>query len=198
MIRANLLPRPKEHLNVFGFRIDAEYFKETMLALLAVSVVALTCIAFEYFRAYRLAAASIDAEAIIASQSDHRRKTHEVALDLARLQALERATGILHNTGNDAALAIARIGNPFPAGTWLDAISVTNAGAFRLSGGARDIDSLSVAIRNLAHAGAGGASPAVDIADPDQGALRFTIRASGALAPGGSRASATMLGMAQR
>lgn len=176
MIRANLLPRPKEHVRILGLSLDAEYFKETLAALL---VTASVCALFgwvEFVRVRRLDADASRVERAIAAQSDQRRRVQALASELARLQSIERESRNLRRSGNDAALLIARTGNHFPPSTWLDSIASLKSGALRLSGEARDLGSLGSAADALERARPRGDSALlVDVARSQRGDFQFTI-----------------------
>jgi Tfp pilus assembly protein PilN len=148
MMRANLLPRPKEKVDVFGFELDAEYVRQSVAGLCLVAAVAALGIGIEYFRMQRLEAAIATERQALAANAAQSAEARRLAVDVARFQALARAADAFRRSGNDAAIGVARIGNALPDRVWLDALTRKGTG-YELSGTARSVDALGTTMHDL-------------------------------------------------
>jgi hypothetical protein len=173
MIRANLLPRPKEHITFFGLSLNGERLREALLGLLVVLFVALLGIGIELIRLQRLQGAASDAERFLSAQARERAEAKSLALDVARYQEYSREAQAMRDSGARAAVAIARIGNRTPAHVWLDSIAPTHQG-YGLTGQSKSIDSLGIAVLSLGRALPGERAALVSTEHHEGDTLRFT------------------------
>jgi hypothetical protein len=184
MMRANLLPRPKEMVSVFGLELDSEYLRQGLLGLAIVLAIAVIGIGIETLRLHRIEGTAIDQEAVLASRAAERSDAKRLALDVARYQEIAREEDSVRRSGAVAAVSIARIGNAVPARVWLDSLT-HDTGGFELIGGSRSVDALGGAMLELGAALAGHKAVLVNI-DNRNGSgdgVHFTARiASGAAA----------------
>jgi Tfp pilus assembly protein PilN len=139
VIRANLLPAAGTKLALFGLAIDPELLRALALAILWIVLAAAASGAVEGWRLHRVqdeARRQID----LARANDARRaEARSIALDLAHLQDVRAAAAELRDSGNEAALQIARVGNAIPQGVWLDRLS-WNAQTVELGGETSSIE----------------------------------------------------------
>ena len=177
MIRANLLPRPKETIALFGFELDGDYARQALVGFAVVIAVALLGIGIETMRTQRLEAAARDAESALAAHGPARIESQRLALDVARYQEIAREAAAVGRSGATAAIEIARIGNAVPERVWLDSLAHSPSG-FDLAGGTSSVDTLSGTILTLGDALPGRAASLVSIDNRDAGAagIRFTAR----------------------
>jgi Tfp pilus assembly protein PilN len=138
MIRANVLPRPKESISLFGIRVDSEYAREALGALGLSILIASIGLSLEAMRIAHLEADVAEQERAIVSRSIERAAAKELALETARYELIDRDARLYRTSGNAIAAQIARIGNRIPSGVWLDTIEHTNSG-YTVSGDARSI-----------------------------------------------------------
>ena len=201
MIRANLLPRPKETIALFGFELDGEYARQALIGFAIVVAIALLGIGIETLRTQRLEAAARDAESALAVRAPERIESQRLeaaardaesalaahgpariesqrlALDVARYQEIAREAAAVGRSGATAAIEIARIGNAVPERVWLDSLAHSPSG-FDLAGGTSSVDTLSGTILTLGDALPGRAASLVSIDNRDAGAagIRFAAR----------------------
>jgi hypothetical protein len=149
MIRANVLPRPKESLSLFGLRIDSEYAREALAALGLSIIVASIGLSLEAMRIAHLEAGVSEQERVIDARSFERASAKDLALETARYERIDRDARLYRSSGNDIALQIARIGNRVPSGVWLDTMEHTDSG-YTVSGDARSIARIGDAIAGFA------------------------------------------------
>lgn len=148
MIRANLLPQTHEAKRLFGIALDGRYLKAAAFALAAITLVALGGTAVEELRLRRLERAAVMLEDALTAKSGERRALERLALDVARYQEFAREATAFRDSGADAAIRVARIGNLLPADVWLDSIE-RDDGGLMLSGGSRTVDALGRTIATL-------------------------------------------------
>lgn len=175
MIRANLLPRPKETLSLFGLELDREYLRQALVGLAIVIGVALIGIAIEQLHIRHLAAQALDQETAIAADAPRRSQAKALANDVARYQEFARQAQFFHRSGADAAVAVAEIGNRVPGNVWLDGIAHTGTG-YDLTGGARSIDAVSGAILALGNALPGSDASLVNVQNKPDDGIAFSAR----------------------
>jgi len=177
MIRANLLPRPKENVRVFGFEFDAEYFRQALSACAVIVSVALIGIGIECLRIHRFEVTIASEEGVLATHTAQREQTKRLALDVARYQEFAREAEMFRRSGPEAAIAVARIGNAVPNRVWLDAID-RNAGAYQLSGVSTSVEALSGTILSLGRAlpASSASLVSIDNRGADGGGVKFSAR----------------------
>jgi Tfp pilus assembly protein PilN len=138
MIRANLLPRPKESVSFFGLQVDSEYARETLAALGLSVLVASIGFSLETLRIAHLEADVAAQERAIDARSTERASAKDLALETARYERIDRDVHRYRASGNAIAVQIARLGNRTPSNVWLDTMEHTESG-FTVSGRARSI-----------------------------------------------------------
>jgi hypothetical protein len=177
MMRANLLPRPKEMVAVFGLEFDAEYLRQALLGALVAIFVAAIGIGIETLRLHRIENAAGAEQTVLAERAPERDEAKRLALDVARYQEIAREEATVRRSGSLAAVSIARIGNAVPSRVWLDSIT-RDANGFELSGGARSVDALSNAMAGLGDAlpGRKAALVNIDHRDPTLDGVHFAAR----------------------
>lgn len=151
MIRANLLPRPKERVGFAGIDIDAEYLRQCACAIALIAIVTLVGVGIETFRLSHLRAAAESQNAVIAMNAPLRAKIASLALEVARYQNISREAHAFHRSGADVAIAIARIGNSIPANVWLTSLAHESLG-YDVVGGANTVDDLGGTMLSLGRA----------------------------------------------
>ncbi len=193
MMRANLLPRPKERVGLAGIDVDAEYLRQALFALAIVAIVALAGVGIESLRISRLEAAADEQDRIVASHAPMRAQIKALALEVARYQSFAREAQAYRRSGADAAIALARIGNSVPANVWLTSLEHQSAG-YDVVGGAESVDQLGSAMLSLGHAMPSSAATLVNIDNRErEGTVRFTARVGGtAIADAASAAAVRM------
>ncbi len=187
MIRANLLPRSKDSIGLFGLRLDAEYVRAVMLGFVIVVVVALLGTVIEEFRIARLTAALTQSQTFIDARSPERARAKRLALEVARYQEFARQTQLFRRSGADAAIAVARIGNGVPSGVWVDDIA-HQQNSYVLSGGSRSVSDISGAIFLLGHALPANTASLVDVQNRWRSDVLFDAR----IAPQGENLAPAM------
>lgn len=180
MIRANLLPRPKERIAVAGIDVDAEYVRQAFLGLCVVLAVVAIGVGIELLRISRFDAAAAAQEARIAADAPRRAQVKALALDVAHYQSFAREAQAYRRSGSDVAIALAKIGNSVPAQVWLDSLDRQNQ-EYTVAGGATSVDRLGGTIVSL-----GGALPQthaalvnLDNRQADGNGVHFTARIAG-------------------
>ncbi|MBD5655816.1 MAG: PilN domain-containing protein [Candidatus Eremiobacteraeota bacterium] len=151
MIRANLLPRPKENARIFGIEIDIAYLRQALAGLLTVALVAALGVGIEELAVHRLRADAMARETQLAARAGERAQSKQLALDVARYQAFAREADFFRRSGSVAALAVARIGNTVPPTVWLESLERDGDG-YTLTGGSNSVDVLSGALLALDNA----------------------------------------------
>jgi Tfp pilus assembly protein PilN len=149
MIRANLLPRPKETLSLFGLRLDSEYAREGIAALGLSVLVASVGFSLETLRIVHLESDVAEQERAVDFRSIEREAAKAVALETARYERVDRDAHFYRSSGNAIAVQIARIGNRIPNGVRLDAIEHAENG-FTVNGEARSIAAIGNAMTAFA------------------------------------------------
>ena len=175
MIRANLLPRPKEHVNLLGLSFDREHLREALAGLSLVLLVAFLGAGIEFLRLQRLQRAAADAERLLSVQAAERAEAKALALEVARYQEYSREAEAMRDSGARAAVAIARIGNGTPAHVWLDSIAPERQG-YGLTGQSKTIEALGVTVLSLGRALPGERASLVSTEHHEGQTLRFTAR----------------------
>jgi Tfp pilus assembly protein PilN len=145
MIRANVLPRPKESVSLFGIRVDAEYAREALGALGLSVLIAAIGFSLEAMRIAHLEADVANQERAIDARSVERSSAKNLALEAARYERIDLEARRYRSSGNAVAVQIARIGNRIPNGVWLDTMEHTDSG-YTVSGDARSIAGIGDAI----------------------------------------------------
>jgi len=138
MIRANLLPRPKESVSLFGLRVDSEYAREAIAALGLSLLVASIGFSLETLRIAHLEADVAAQERAIDARSTERASAKDLAIETARYERIDRDAHLYRTSGNAIAVQIARLGNRTPNNVWLDTMEHTESG-YTVSGNARSI-----------------------------------------------------------
>jgi Tfp pilus assembly protein PilN len=149
MIRANLLPRPKETLSFFGLRFDSEYAREAVAALGLSVLVASVGFSLETLRIVHLEGDVAEQERAVDVRSIEREAANAVALETARYERIDRDAHIYRSSGNAIAVQIARIGNRIPSDVRLDTIEHAETG-FTINGDARSIAAIGNAMTAIA------------------------------------------------
>ena len=183
MIRANLLPRPKERVSLFGFRLDTQYVRQAALGLAIVIAVALIGMTLERVHIGALEAKAADLESGIALDAARRNEAKSLANDVAHYQEFARQAQLFRRSGADAAVAVAQIGNRVPVGVWLDGMSHAGSG-YDLSGGARSIDAVSGTVLALGSALAGSEATLVNVENKPSEGIAFSARVTSAFSSG--------------
>lgn len=183
MMRANLLPRPKERVGFGGVDFDAEHLRQILLAFALVAIVSLAGFAIESLRVSRLFAAAAEQELAISANAPLRAEVKALALDVARYQSFEREARAFRRSGTDAAIALARIGNSVPDRVWLTSLE-HESGGYDVVGTARSVDQLGGTMLSLAHAipRADARLVAIDNRNRNEG-VHFTARVATPIAP---------------
>jgi hypothetical protein len=182
MMRANLLPRPKERVNLIGLSLDREYLREALAGAAVVFIIALLGTGIELARLHRLHAAAYTTEALLRTQAGKRARAKALALEVARYQEYSREAELLRDSGARAAVEIARLGNATPSHVWLDSIA-PGRGGYGLTGQSKSIDALGVAVFSLGRALPGERASLVSTEQHEGEALRFTARVVEAESP---------------
>lgn len=182
MIRANLLPRPKDRVGIAGVDIDIEYLLGLAVAVLVVVVVAAIGISIEMFRVARLEAAAAEQESRIAAQAPQRAALKALALEVARYQSFAHEAFAYRRSGADVAVALARIGNTVPERVWLDSLQQQGDG-YDVVGIASSIDRVGTTIVSLGRALPDAHATLVTMEGErsDGRALHFTAHVAGAV-----------------
>ncbi len=175
MMRANLLPRPKESVGAFGVEFDADHARQALTGLALVAVVTLLGTGIEQFHVRTLQTAAGQLETLLAARSAAREDSKRLALEVARYQEFERRLQMARRTGADAALAIARLGNRVPDHVWLDSLTRTDGG-YDLNGGAVDVDVVGRAIAGLERALPSNTAALVSVENRSADGVRFAAR----------------------
>jgi hypothetical protein len=175
VIRANLLPRPKQKLAVFGFELDAEYVRQSLAGLGLAALVAGIGFGIERVRIDRGAAQLRELQAAVAQRAPERTVAGRLALEVARYQEFEREADIVRGSGADAALDVARIGNAVPDSVWLDALERDPTG-YAVSGKSLALGGVANAMLGLSDARSDARVELVsmDAHAPDGREIRFT------------------------
>lgn len=184
MIRANLLPRPKETLEAYGIELDADYLRQAALGLAIVIVVAFLGIGIEQLHVTRLRIAAERLEASVALDAAQRAESKSLALQVARFQEFAREVQLSRRSGPQVAIAVARIGNHVPQRAWLDSLTYSDTG-YELSGSASNVEVVSGAILSLGEALPALGASLVSIANQTDGGVRFGAHVGAK--PGASR-----------
>ena len=185
MIRANLLPRARMRLKFGRTEIDAALIRDAVLGLAIVLVAGSASLAIELFRLQTLTHSAAAYQRIADAHLAQRREAQRVALELARLQALDRYASSARDSGTHAAIAVARMGNALPEHVWLDRLNATPDG-FELNGEAVSTDVLSTAVVDLARVIPGKDASLATVDRREGGALHFSAFV-GPRAPVGAR-----------
>ncbi len=179
MIRANLLPRPKETFGAFGVELDADYVRQALLGITIVVVVALIGIGIEQLHQSRLRGVAESLERVIASHASERAESKSLALEVARYQEFARQAQASRRSGPEAAIAIAHIGNDVPGHAWLDSLAHSDSG-YDISGGAVSVDEISSTILRLGGALPASAATLVSIDNHEHEGVRFNAHVGAA------------------
>jgi Tfp pilus assembly protein PilN len=145
MIRANVLPRPKESVSLFGIRVDSEYAREALGAFAFSVLIASIGFSLETLRIAHLEADIAEQERAIDARSTERASAKDLALEAARYERIDRDARLYRSSGNSITVHIARIANRIPSDVWLDTIEHTDSG-YTLSGDSRSIAAIGDAI----------------------------------------------------
>ncbi len=172
MIRANLLPRPKETLGAFGVELDADYVRQALLGFAIVVVVAFLGIGIEQLHVRGLQTAADRFDAVLAERSSARAESKRLALEVARYQQFARQAQTSRRSGPAAAVDIARLGNGVPNRVWLESLAHSSAG-YDLSGGADNVDVVSGAIVTLGRALSNNGASLVSVENRPGNGVRF-------------------------
>ncbi len=162
MMRANLLPRPKERVGFAGIDFDAEYLRQTLFACVLVAIVTLAGIGIESLRVSRLEAQATAQDAAILANARVRADVKSLALEVARYQSFAREAQAYRRSGADAAIALARIGNSVPHNVWLTSLEHQATG-YDVAGGAHSVDQLGGTMLSLGRAVPGTNATLVNI-----------------------------------
>jgi len=123
MIRANLLPRSATKVALFGLSLDGDRLRQGLIALTWVALAAMSATGIELLRLHRLEQELARRSATILANEARRGEVRTLALDVAHLQDVHNSAALLRESGNDAAIQIARVGNAIPPGVWLDRLA---------------------------------------------------------------------------
>lgn len=177
MIRANLLPRPKERIAFGGFEIDSEYLRQAIFGALVVVVVFAIGMGIESLRLHRLEDLATEQEARLTESAPRRAQIKALALEVARYQNFAREAEAYRRSGTEVATVVARIGNGVPEDVWIDSLEHQPDG-FSVNGGALRLDVIGKTIVSL-----GRAMPAmhatlvrIDNRPSDGNGVRFSAR----------------------
>jgi hypothetical protein len=151
MIRANVLPRPKEAVSLFGIRVDAEYAREALGALGLTVLIASIGLSLDAMRIAHLEADVAEQERAIDARAIERASANDLALETARYERIDRDARLYRSSGNAIAVQIARLGNRTPIGVRLDTMEHTESG-YTVSGDASSIAGIGDAIAGFSHA----------------------------------------------
>jgi len=184
VIRANLLPRPNRNVRLGGFDIDTEHLRQICGGIAIVLTVVAIGIAIERLRIRHLENTIALEQALVAARAQERAKTKLLALDVARFQAVARASDILQESGTEAAITIARVGNAIPTRVWLDGLA-SNGDGYAITGASQSVDALSGAILALDRAlpMTSASLVSIDNRGGDRDGVRFAARIDGVNGP---------------
>ena len=180
MIRANLLPRPKERFTLFGIEVDAEYARQSLAGVAFVVLVAAVGCGIERMRLDRSQVELRALDTALDARAGERAEATRLALDVARYQEFAREAASLRRSGADAAVGIVRIGNAVPGNVWLDALERDPAG-YELSGESASLDAVGGTMLRLAgmHPSSRAELVSLDAHDPNRPGIRFSARLDG-------------------
>lgn len=151
MIRANLLPQPRQRVGFAGFEVDVDTLRQAFFGLAIVGLVTIVGVAVESLRVARLETFAAQQDREIAAQAMMRADVKAVALDVARYQNFAREARLVRESGAEAARTIARIGNGVPDGVWLTSLERQDSG-YEIVGAAKTLDRLGAAMISLGDA----------------------------------------------
>lgn len=162
MMRANLLPRPRVTIDLFGFALDSDHFRTALFGCVVVLAVSLIGYGIERIRLHRLESLALQSEVTFSASATRRAETKSLALEVARYQEFAREARSLRRSGPDAVIEIARIGNSVPSHVWLESLNREMRG-YRVAGRSQSVDSLSGTILSLGRALPGAGASVIDI-----------------------------------
>jgi Tfp pilus assembly protein PilN len=174
MMRVNLLPREPETVRIAGGRIDRGDLRRLALLALLFTMALLAVSSAQIWREQRLRALAAQTERQLEIDAPLRNRVALLAREVALLQRIDRESALARHTGNDAADAVARLGNAIPSGAWLNAIDRRPDGYF-VSGGAHDLTTIAQTLDRLDRAGPLSRARLAGIGAAD-GSLTFNIR----------------------
>jgi Tfp pilus assembly protein PilN len=151
MTRANLLPRSRTKLALFGLALDGARVAQALTGIAAIALAGAAAAGIELYRLHLLEEASARQTALIRANDARRAAVRSLALEVSRLEDVRDTAAGLRSSGNEAAVQLARIGNAIPPGVWLDRI-VWNSRTFELAGDASSIDAAGSAVTLLVRA----------------------------------------------
>jgi hypothetical protein len=190
VIRANLLPRPKETFGAFGVEFDADYVRQTIVGSAIVFVVTLLGLGVEQVHIARLRVAAEGLEAAIVLRAPERAESKNLALDVARYQEFAREAQLSRRSGPEAAIEIAHIGNDIPKRVWLEGLAHADTG-YELTGGALSVDVVGNAILSLTHAVPSGGASLVSVENRALEGVRFDAHVGSSATAAGSSGDGT-------
>ncbi len=190
MIRANLLPRPKETLRVFGFVLDRGLLRECLLGATVVVAAAASAFGLETLALVRFQREANELTAAVVAHAPVRAESQRLAFEVARYDEFAREMEIARRSGPNVANKLVRIGNAVPARVWLDTLTPTED-HLELTGTSASIDAIGGALVTLGAALPDTAATLVSLERrEDDGDLHFTALLGGAVpsaAPGAAR-----------
>lgn len=183
MMRANLLPRPRENVRILGLGLDRDAARDVVLGIVILILVTVLGLAIESFRLERIEAAQARADAALAASASDRREAKDLAQDVARYQQIAREALFYRDSGAEAALAIVRLGNGLPSRVWLDGLEREN-NAYRVSGDTADIGLVGETIVALGRSDPAATAKLLSVEDRHRAGVHFqaTVRRAGELA----------------
>jgi Tfp pilus assembly protein PilN len=175
-MRVNLLPRDPETIRFVGNRVDLGDLRRLVgLALLGI-VSLLASSGIQVWREHRLTDTAVQSEKLLERHAPQRLRVSALAREVALLQRIDQESALARHSGNDAAVALARLGNAIPSGAWLNALDRRPDGYF-VTGGARDLTTVARTLDGLASATSSSRAHLAGIGLAD-GRLTFSIRVS--------------------
>jgi len=177
MIRANLLPIQRQSVRLLGLRFEVSQLRRVVSAAALIIASAAFVFVIESTRLRQLEALERHQQVFLVQNASKRSESHRLALELSRLQELERTAAALRDSGNSTALQIARIGNAVPRHVWFDHL-VWSAGGFNLSGRSASMDYLVAAVGRLDRVFPGKSVLISSVEQRENEPLQFTARLS--------------------
>ncbi len=175
MIRANLLPRPNDRVRLFGIVFSMDVVRACAFGLLTIAFVAGVGRTLSWYRALELETRARADDAQLTRNAAERLRLRELASRVATLRAIDRDAIAAQRSGNDAALAIARIGNAVPADVWLDELTQTGEDV-HMSGRSTSLGRVGLAVASLGRAVPGRDARLLGVEGQDRRALHFSVQ----------------------
>jgi hypothetical protein len=173
MIRANLLPRPNDRIRFFGANLSVDVLRACALGLLALILVALAGRALEFYREVDLTARARTDEAQLSRNGIERERLRALSARVGTLRAIDKVAVAATRSGNEAALAVVRLGNALPGDVWLDDLTRTGQ-EFRVSGRSTTLARVGLTVASLGRALPGREARLLGVEGRSEQSLHFS------------------------